>query len=276
VHYLHSSHVGDEFRICVGRCGADDGGAPVLFILDALLIFGTAFEIARLQHMIGDLPPVLVVGIGYRGTRMSEIGAQRQRDLTPTASITGGHTQDPSQMAGADRFLAFIRDELMPWAGERYGTDTADATLYGASFGGLFATHALLSDPSAFRRYGIGSPSYWWDDGVMFQREAQYAESHSDLPARVFVSVGAYENPAGTRHYAEQLPPERRAKMEAEEAEDPSPDMVDQAERMVRQLEARGYPSLQIGFEVLPGEYHATAGPLNVSRSLRRLFGAPG
>jgi hypothetical protein len=64
--------------------------------------------------------------------------------------------------------------------------------------------------------------------------------------------------------------------MEAEEAEDPTPDLVGQAERMVRQLEARGYPGLEIEFEVLPGEYHATAGPLNVSRSLRRLFGAPG
>src|SRR5690349_20360237 len=100
-------------------------------------------------------------------------------------------------MAGADRFLAFICHELRPWTADRFGADTGDSTLYGASFGGLFVTHALFSDPSAFRRYGIGSPSYWWDDGVMFETEARYAESHDDLRARVFVSVGAYEYPAG-------------------------------------------------------------------------------
>jgi predicted alpha/beta superfamily hydrolase len=276
VHYLRSSHVGDEFRICVGRCGDADGPVPMLFVTDALLEFGTALEIARIQHMTENLPPTLVVGIGYRGTRMSEIGPQRQRDMTPTASMKGGHTQDPSQMAGADRFLAFIREELMPWAQERYAADPADAMLYGMSFGGLFATHALLSDPPTFRRYGIGSPSYWWDDGVMFEREAQYAGSHDDLPARVFVSVGGYENAEGSRHYASQLPPERRAKEEAEQAEDPTPDMVGQAERMIRQLESRGYPGLEIGFEVLPREYHTTVGPLNISRSLRWLFSAPG
>jgi predicted alpha/beta superfamily hydrolase len=276
VYYVRSSQVADEFRICLGQCGAADGPVPVLLVTDTLLIFGTALEIARMQNMSGDLPPTLVVGIGYRGTRMSEIGPQRQRDFTPTVSMRGGgHTQDPAQMAGADRFLAFITDELMPWAAERYGADTGDSTLYGASFGGLFATHVLFSEPAAFRRYGIGSPSYWWDDGVMFAREERYAETHDDLPARVFVSVGAYENPAGVRHSIDQLPAERRAKAEAEEAADPTPDMVEQAERMVRQLETRRYPSLEIGFDVFPGETHASVAPLNISRSLRWLNGAP-
>jgi hypothetical protein len=40
-------------------------------------------------------------------------------------------------------------------------------------------------------------------------------------------------------------------------------------------LRGRGYPNLDLGLEVLPGEYHETAPPLNLSRSLRYLFDAP-
>ena len=46
-------------------------------------------------------------------------------------------------------------------------------------------------------------------------------------------------------------------------------------ERMVAALRSRGYPSLQIECEVLPGEYHETAPPLNLSRSVRYVFDAP-
>ena len=46
-------------------------------------------------------------------------------------------------------------------------------------------------------------------------------------------------------------------------------------ENMVSALRSRGYPSLQVELEVLPGEYHLTAPPMSLSRSLRYLFDAP-
>ena len=51
--------------------------------------------------------------------------------------------------------------------------------------------------------------------------------------------------------------------------------MVVDCERVVAALRGRAYPSLDLGHEVLPGEYHGTAPPLNLSRSLRYLFDAP-
>jgi hypothetical protein len=44
---------------------------------------------------------------------------------------------------------------------------------------------------------------------------------------------------------------------------------------MVAALRSRGYPSLEIDCELLPGEFHEAAPPLNLSRSLRYVFGAP-
>lgn len=46
-------------------------------------------------------------------------------------------------------------------------------------------------------------------------------------------------------------------------------------ERMVASLRGRGYPHLEIECEVLPGQYHEAAPPLNLSHSLRYLFDAP-
>ena len=110
---------------------------------------------------------------------------------------------------------------------------------------------------------------------LLLRRAADYAKAHHDLPAKVFVSVGAFETLAGDQRFLDQLPAERRAKVEAEAADAPPVDMVADADRMVAALRAGRFPSLDVDYEVLPGEYHETAPPLNLSRSLRRLFDAP-
>jgi hypothetical protein len=51
--------------------------------------------------------------------------------------------------------------------------------------------------------------------------------------------------------------------------------MVAAAERMVATLRSRAYPHLEIEYAVFPDEYHETAAPLNLSRSLRYLFNTP-
>ena len=94
----------------------------------------------------------------------------------------------------------------------------------------------------------------------MFDQEAEYAQTHDDLPAKVSFTVGGYENPDGFRRRLEQLAPDHRARMEAEPG-DWAEDYVGDTERMVTTLRGRAYPSLEIEHEVLPGEYHETAVP---------------
>ena len=275
VHYLRSDHVGDDFKIIVGRPASRGLIAPkVLFMGDPWANFGTAVEITRMLCDAGDLPSLLVVAVGYRVATLQDNYPLRTRDFTPGIDVTTGH-DDPTMMGGAPRFLAFLRDELKPWVEERYDVDTTDSTFFGDSLGGLFATYVMLSEPDTFARYGIGSPSLYWDDGAMFVLEATYARDHADLPAKVSFSIGAYENSAGDKHWREQLSADRRAAAEAEASGEPPYDMVADTERMVTLLRGRGYPSLEIDYEVLPGEYHQTAPPLNLSRSLRTLFHAP-
>ena len=109
----------------------------------------------------------------------------------------------------------------------------------------------------------------------MFEREATYAEAHDDLAAKVFFSVGAYENSEGAQRFRSRLSAETRAQVEARLSSVTAWDLAADTERMAAALRGRAYPSLELECEVLPGEYHDTAPPLNLSRSVRYLFDVP-
>jgi predicted alpha/beta superfamily hydrolase len=269
VSYLRSRHVGDEFKIFVARTSPEDPVPPpqVLVVTDAQLQYGTAVETARLYHGSEMIPPLLVVGVGYRAKYFGETLELRTRDLTPPPSVDG-------HGGGAPAFLTFLDEELKPFLGERYGVASAEYTLFGNSFGGLFATWALLTKPETFAGYGIGSPAYWWGDRAIVKAESQYAEAHDDLPARVFIGIGAMENPAGDLHAIKWLPEEKRPAAYAE-AEADTTDMVADAALLASRLDRRHYPSLKLEHRTFASEYHLTVGGLNLSWALRSLFDTP-
>jgi len=271
VHFLSSSHVGDEFKIFIGHCGDQDGTPPsVLYVGDANGIFAGAVEVIRFMQLSAHLPPLLVVGIGYRMGPIAETAAVRTRDLTPTVDPRFSRLfPTQTMMGGAPQFLAFIREELQPWVRKLYQT-SGDTAFFGHSMGGLFATFALLSDMSPFQRYGIASPSLWWDNDVMFDREERYANAHDDLPAKVFITVGEHEDHDGRQREASRLPEAERSKASARYI-----DMVADTQRMIAALRARNYPNLLLGDVILPGEFHITSPHLSLSRALRYLYDAP-
>ena len=272
VHFLTSEHVDDEFKIFIGHCG-DRGAEPagVLYLTDANGIFAGAVELVRFMQLSGHLPAMLIVGIGYRVGALHEALALRTRDLTPSSDPSFA-TIFPAlaEMGGAENFLQFIRHELMPWVEARYPVGAAETAYFGHSLGGLFGTYVLLTEPTTFHRYGLGSPSLWWDYDAIFERERRYAAGHRDLPARVFFSVGEYEDHDGRQREAQRLPAEERAKAGLRHI-----DMVADTGRMVAALQSRVFPNLHIDSAIFPGEFHITVQHLNLSRSVRVLFDAP-
>ena len=272
VHHLRSKHVDDVFKIFVGHCGGTAAEPPVvLYLTDANGLFAGAVDLIRLMQLSAHLPPILVIGIGYRLGGIDETVVVRARDLTPTFD-PGFQRLFPSQtmMGGAPRLLAFIRDELQPWVESHFDIKAGDSTYFGHSMGGLFGAYALFTEPQTFQRYGIGSPSLWWHDDMMFEVEAAYAQTHDDLDAQVFLSVGAHETHEGRQLEASRLPPEVAAMTAVRFI-----DMVADTQRLVAQLRRRNYPSLVVDSVVLPDEFHITVPLLNLSRSLRFLFDAP-
>jgi predicted alpha/beta superfamily hydrolase len=173
-------------------------------------------------------------------------------------------------MGGAGKFLAFIRDELQPWVNARYAAEPASTAFFGHSQGGLFANYVLLTEPGTFSHYGIGSPSLWWHNDMMFGYETQFAAAHDDLAAKVFFAVGEHETHEGRVREASRMSAAEQTATELRYI-----DMVADTERMVAARRSRGYPGLEIESVVLPDEFHVTVAHLNLSRSLRCLFDAP-
>ena len=141
---------------------------------------------------------------------------------------------------------AFVTDQVLPLLDDTYRI--SDRTLVGHSFSGLFALRWLLDAPAPFVRYLLASPSVWWDDRVMFEVEEERARRGGDIDAAVFLSAGGEER-----------------------GEEPF-NMVPKIELLAARLASRGYPSLRLDHQVMPGDHHSSTIGAAVSKGLRSLF----
>ena len=107
-----------------------------------------------------------------------------------------------------------------------------------------------------FHGYILGSPSFWYDQRHIMTMEADYARDHRDLPADVFMYIGAFEVPG----------PSPRNTTDA--------DMVADVHAMERALNARRYPNLRVRSTVLDEEDHLTVAPVGFTRALMAVLPA--
>ena len=128
----------------------------VVYVLDGDDNTKTVADVQQFITREGFMPQVIIVGV---------LNIDRNKDLTPTREEGFGTS------GGADKFLAFLKNELIPYVNKTYPTD-GDNTLFGHSFGGLFVTYALLNEPQAFKSYIAADPSYWWANGYMIKEAA--------------------------------------------------------------------------------------------------------
>ena len=234
---------------------------PAVYVLDGNFSFGTLTETTRMLAFSGEIPPVVVVGIGYQADAASMVA--RNYELTPSVddeyverAANMGQPLDPRGLAGAPGFLRFMAEEVAPFVEETYGADPADRALSGFSLGGLFTLWALLQEPSAFHRYIAGSPSLWWGQRMMFEVEKGRAEGPKSLQAKVFISAGeAEQTPGGP------LPPWAG--------------MVSNAVEFAGVLASRKYEGLEVELQVIPKVGHQ-APPMIVQGLTSVYRGHPG
>jgi uncharacterized protein len=154
---------------------------PVLYITDGDIhgphTAGTLDYLAKFDQT----PQMIVVGIvNPRETR--------DRDLT----VTSADKQNSNQLENADRFLAFVEKEVIPFVKERYRTLDYQA-LSGTSHGGQFAIHALVKRPGLFNGVIAISPSLYWNKNqVLGLSEA--ALKSQQLQGRLYVSIANEES----------------------------------------------------------------------------------
>jgi predicted alpha/beta superfamily hydrolase len=232
---------------------------PVLYVGDANAVFGIAVETAYLLSLAKQIPPVVVVGIGYpkpgHGYSASWLGrfldftppidkAQADRVLKDWRDKSKAYGYDTlTAVGGASEFLAFIRQELIPSIQARYNVSASDRAWAGNSFGGLFGLYALLNGDDPFQRLLISSPSIGFADHVINQFEADFASTHRNLPARVFLSTG-----------------------------DSGDIPVADIQSLAATLKSHEYSGLNLEVHIFEGENHTSGPPAAFSLGLRSIY----
>lgn len=179
---LRSEWTGEAYELMVWLPWGYDASEqryPVVYLLDANVAFGIAANMADLLAFAGELPELIIVGVGYHDNASFLEG--RTRDYTPT----------PESGSGADAFLGFLKSELIPFVDATYRTAPEDRTLWGYSLTGQFVLYALLEEPGLFQRYVAGSPELSGE--VVFDLEAAFREAHDTLPVNLVLTVNADE-----------------------------------------------------------------------------------
>jgi predicted alpha/beta superfamily hydrolase len=208
---------------------------PVLYVLDG------QWDFKLLDSIYGGLlydkfiPEMIIVGITYSGDNPN-YDALRAMDYTPAndMSIPGS--------GGAPKFLAFFKEELIPFIETSYRVDASQRVLMGSSFGGSFTLYALFSEPELFSGYVAASPVVVYGDRFAFTQEAQYAKSHGGLPVRLFMSVGELES------------------------------LKEPVQEFMQVLSTRGYTGLELDTRIIKEERHAGNKPEAFNRGLRFVF----
>jgi predicted alpha/beta superfamily hydrolase len=201
---ITSSRTGRAYQVSVALPrGYQDSSTsfPVVYSLDANGEFGIVVETAQLLQLEELIPEVVIVGIGYPVGHYFDAIGKRALDLTVTnrdselreifMKASRGFPP-PEGTGGAPGFLQFLTGELIPLIEAEYRVDPRNRALFGHSFGGLFAFHALLHGKGAFQRFIIASPALWWDDRQLSRRGCvRSRERHSRIERRQRAQVGS-------------------------------------------------------------------------------------
>lgn len=227
---------------------SDTATYPVLYLLDGDYAFAMATDILRYLVYGGEVPDLILVAIAYDSVRMSSEACpersrrseknMRVRDLTPFPA------ENRPESGGAENFRRVVQEQIIPFIESTYRAAPGDRAVWGHSLGGLFSLYVLFCSPELFQRYIIISPALRYGSRDAFALEAEYAKTHSDLAAKLFLAVAELE------YYYPPFP------------------------EFVRALTSRQYKNLEMQAQVLKGTHFSVAAE-GLARGLKAVFGKP-
>jgi predicted alpha/beta superfamily hydrolase len=167
---------------------------PVVVLTDANFYFPMLAPIMHQYEKGGLLPPLILVGVGYKS--LESMNSLRVRDYLYPKAIPSDEMKAPG---GGQNYYQFITRELLSTIDRKYRTETNTRTLIGHSFGGYFSLFALqqqiLKKRTDFRGFVSASPSLWYNNNYLFKLPEQLKSTLLKDSLNVFLSVGSLETP---------------------------------------------------------------------------------
>lgn len=144
-------------------------GFPTLFALDGNAL-PELLNAQQLRRLSTESPLVFVFIAPANNLRLD--GDARAYDYTPP-DTDGKPLVDalkPSRKnGGAAEYLKLITQQIRPEVAKLVPLNTQQQTLWGHSYGGLFALYALFHK-GGFTQYIAADPSLWWQSGLFMQQ----------------------------------------------------------------------------------------------------------
>ena len=164
---------------------------PLVILLDGNFYYPIMSSIVQQYEIAGLLPPVILVGVGYKSFKVMD--SLRVRDyLFPKALPSDELESD----GGGLNFYNYLTRELIPKIDADYRTESANRTLLGHSFGGYFALYSLFhqttTNSNEFRNFISASPSLWYNNFYLNSLPEQLAKA--ERPVGLFLGVGEMED----------------------------------------------------------------------------------
>jgi len=228
---------------------------PVLYFLDGEYAFPATRGTREVLDWGNKIEDVIIVGIGS-GLNFLSWYNDRFDDYTPSRDTVWENDASYGKNAilkgalttgGAADFLKAMKTEIIPFIDKNYKTN-ADRGITGHSAGGLFTAYCLINSDGYFTRFGISSPSFWWDNHKLLnQAVAQFRENKIwDIPqTKVYISVGGQEGKT----------------------------MVPTMMKFSKYLENSNYENINLKWQIFDGESHISVGPANLRKTVYTLYG---
>jgi len=150
---------------------------PVLYLLDGQ---------RNLNHAAGTLDLLNQSNMAQEMIIVAIKNTHRTRDLTPTYDESYNRW---GVSGGADNFLDFIEQELIPYMNKNYRTNNFKI-ISGHSLGGLLAIYALQSRPELFHAHFAFSPSLWWHNEIIFKDTEDFLANTTELNSYLYINMG--------------------------------------------------------------------------------------
>jgi len=220
-----------------------DYSFPVIYVLDGDKSFGMTKEIANWLMWFSEIRDIIVVGISY-GQGTDSWWEKRERDYTHCTDTINARGSVKNS-GGAENFLRFIREELMPAVNKKYRTRQDSNALMGISYGGMLCSYVLFSRPEMFNGYIIIGPTLIWNNKSILKLETEYSNFHKVLHKKVYIAYGTLDNKSW---------------------------VINPADEFINEIRQHNFEGLKLVSEELEGETHISAYATAVTHGLKILF----
>ena len=160
-----------------GGYATSGGQYPVVYLMYAQWTPIFANVVSTLEHLSAErIPKMIIIGIHNSG---------RASDIFPILPRT-------DKPGGADTFLNFLTEELIPYIDRTYRTENY-RILVGGSNAGLFTVYTLLTKPDAFHAYIASSPMLGWCPEFIRKKAEVLFHERDSLNKFLYIPYGGFD-----------------------------------------------------------------------------------